>query len=122
MTRKRSLQNIVKCCVSDICGLHFPVTVTPAQHLLTWFTPERRLLINALSFDKLASRPYGTLSRFLVRAKYMTLERAGVHEYYPMLRLLGYHPDLDLDTDEGVLRHRQGLDVLARQLVEKKHK
>ena len=49
----------------------------------------------------------------------MTLERAGVEAYYPMLRLVGYTPDLNLDLDEGVIRHRTGLDGKAVALVRK---
>jgi hypothetical protein len=89
--------------------------VNSAQHLLTWFTPERRQIINALGLDRAAKRPDGTFSRFLARQRYMTLERVGVAEYYPALRLLGYRPDLDLSQDESVQRHEKELLELERK-------
>lgn len=81
--------------------------MTAAEHLLTWFTPERRNFIKALNLDRAVGRPEGTLSRFLAREKYMTLERVGVATYYPALRLLGYSPDLDLSQDESVIRYNE---------------
>jgi hypothetical protein len=70
--------------------------VTPAQHLLTWATPERRQLLNGLAFDRLANRPRCTFARFLKKEKWVTMEKAGLIEYYPLLRLVGYLPPKDV--------------------------
>ena len=35
------------------------------EHLLTWFTPERRGFINSAGLDVAAGQPDGTLSQFL---------------------------------------------------------
>lgn len=68
-------------------------TLTPAEHLRAWFTPERRKLISARSLDELAGRPPDMLSRFLAGTKHYTLSRGkGVTVYYPFLALLGYAP------------------------------
>lgn len=70
----------------------FTHSVTAAEHLFAWFTPARRELINSTALDRLSGRPVGTMSRFLAREPHMTLERAGVHHYYPILAHLGYEP------------------------------
>ena len=76
----------------DFYGLLFPLAVTPAQHLLAWFTPELRQLVNYSAVDRLAKKTIGTFSNFLEARNNTTLERAGVTDYYPVLLLLGYLP------------------------------
>ena len=67
----------------------------PADHLRSWFTPDRRKLISSRSLDLLAGRPLGTLSRFLSKQKRFTFSRSGLSHYYPFLALLGYQPPSD---------------------------
>jgi hypothetical protein len=64
--------------------------VTPAQHIKEWFTPELRHLINCSEVDRQAGKNVGTFSKFLGGRHHTTLEFVGVHDYYPVLLLLGY--------------------------------
>lgn len=66
--------------------------MTPTAHLLTWATPARCKLLNGLAFDRHAGKSPGTFTRFLKRQRTITLERTGVQDYYPLLRLVGYLP------------------------------
>lgn len=91
-----SFRNILKLCSIDFCGLPYTEAVTPAQHLLAWFTPERRRLINASAVDRLAKKSVGVFSKFLKGNRYMTFERSGVAAYYPVLHLIGYLPPPEL--------------------------
>jgi hypothetical protein len=94
-----SLHKTLNNAVSDLCGLNcfHTLRLTAAQHLRAWFLsePRRMRLISARALDELSGRPLGTFSRFLQGEKYVNFERAGVAEYYPCLRLLGYQPPTD---------------------------
>jgi hypothetical protein len=78
------------------------------EHLLAWFTPERRSYINSVGFDLAAGQPEGTLSQLLAGypAGQRRLAPDGLHTYYPHLATLGYRPDLNLEQDESVQRAR----------------
>lgn len=76
-------------------GHSIACTLTPAEHLRAWFTPERRKLISARAVDVLAGRPIGTFHRFLTGVPHVTLGRTGLTVYYPILRLIGYVPPSD---------------------------
>lgn len=98
--------------------------MTPAQHLLDWFTPERRKLINALAIDRYAQRPLGSFSRYLKKKKRTTFERAGVKDYYPVLRLIGYLPPPDvwvptrpLTADETSTDLRKWFTQLRKDII-----
>jgi hypothetical protein len=82
--------------------------VTASEHLLTWFTPERRSFVNSQGLDIAAGQPDGTLSQFLAGypAGRRHLAKVGLSTYYPSLRMLGYAPNLDLSADESVQRHQ----------------
>jgi hypothetical protein len=79
------------------------ISTEAAEHLLTWFTPERRLRISLEGIDDLAQQPADTFSRFL--AGVGTLLESRIHGYYAALRPVGYRPDLDLSRDESVQAH-----------------
>jgi hypothetical protein len=67
-------------------------TENAAQHLLAWFTEERKKLISSRALDTYAGRPVGTFSRFLARQPGFTFTRTSLRPYYPFLKLLGYEP------------------------------
>lgn len=76
--------------------------VTPSDHLRAWFTPARRKLISSRALDELANRYPGTFSRFLAgEASYVLTRGNGLKDYYPVLRLLGYHPPKEGDTRQN---------------------
>ncbi len=87
--------------MGDFYG-YFSLAVTSVQHLLQWLTPARRELLNGLGFDRQAGRPPATFSRFLNGDKQVKLTRAGVSQYYPSLRLLGYIPPTDTSERSNV--------------------
>lgn len=81
--------------------------VTPAQHLLAWFTPERRKLINSSALDRQAKRPIGNFSRFLAAGTRITFEHTDLTCYYPVLQLIGYLPPIEFWTPA---RHLKGAE------------
>lgn len=82
--------------------------VLASEHLLTWFTPERRGFINSSGLDAAAGQPDGTLSQFLAGYPAGQRQLAGgqLENYYPGLLALGYEPGLDLSKDQSVQRHQ----------------
>jgi hypothetical protein len=85
--------------------------ISASEHLLTWFTPERRGFINSAGLDVAARQPDGTLSQFLAGfpAGRQQLANGQLKNYYPGLARLGYSPDLDLSQDESVKEHQTTL-------------
>ena len=81
--------------IRTFAGQSFACTLTPAEHLRAWFTPDRRKLISARAVDVLAGRPIGTFHRFLTGVPHVTLGRTGLSVYYPVLALIGYVPPND---------------------------
>lgn len=84
-------------------------------------------MLNAYAFDRLAHRPLGYFSRFMKRDKYITMDRAGLTEYYPLLRLVGYlppeaiwTPNTPLTDDESSTDLRRWFTPLRRQLISRR--
>jgi hypothetical protein len=129
-----TIQNLLKHWLSVFCvlifgllRLHLCLTVSPVQHFLAWLTPERKQLLNGLAFDRNANRALPRFSRFMKRDKWMTFERAGLLEYYPLLRLVGYLPPSDvweptepLSDDEASTDLRTWFTPLRRELISRR--
>lgn len=94
---------------------------------MAWATPERRQLLNGLAFDRLAGRAPTTLARLMSGQKWVTMERAGLQEYYPYLRLVGYlppssvwEPTEPLTSAETSSDVRTWFTALRRQLISRR--
>ena len=81
-------------------------------------------MLKAHAFDLLAGRSPRTFGRFMKRNKYVTLERTGLHAYYPFLRLVGYlpppsiwEPTTPLSDDEMSTDLRRWFTPIRRRLI-----
>lgn len=113
--------------IFGLLRLHLCLTVSPVQHFLAWLTPERKQLLNGLAFDRNAGNVSVKFSRFMKRDKWRTLERVGMLEYYPLLRLVGYLPPSDvwepttpLSDAEASTDLRTWFTPLRRELISRR--
>jgi hypothetical protein len=96
------------------------VALTPAQHLLAWFTPARRQLINSSGVDRLAKRPMGRFSRFLAGEESATFERTDLKPYYPVLQLVGYLPPGDVWVPERPLTAQESSSDIREWMTDER--
>jgi hypothetical protein len=101
--------------------------VNPSYHFHAWLTPARWQLLNGLAFDRLANRPLGTFARFMKGDKGRSMQRTGLQDYYPLLRLVGYLPPSDvwqpqepLTADERSTDLRTWFTPRRRELISRR--